>query len=110
VSGADQQTNVISFDIFRAPTWGDFYAKDGNAGGGSNEAWNTGFLDADPTSPPTNGANFNSSGNAHILRPDTFSTQAVPEPSSMALLFSGVGVIGVFGARRLRGRKPALAV
>lgn len=104
---------VLEFDIFRVPTWGDFYAKDGNAGGqGVNTAWNWGFasgesegLGNDPeTSPPANG-----SLNGHILVPDTESPnggpQPVPAPPAVVLSVLGLASFGVIGLRR-RDRRP----
>ncbi|HOD67315.1 MAG TPA: PEP-CTERM sorting domain-containing protein [candidate division Zixibacteria bacterium] len=79
----------------RAPVWGDFYAKDGRAGGlGLNEAYNAGFGAPDPTAMPGNG----SIGNK-ILRPDT-STTVVPEPGTMLLM--GIGLAGAGVVRRWR--------
>ncbi len=59
----------IEFDCTRLPMWGDFYAKDGQAGGyGLNSAWNAGFTadDSDPELPVQDGSIDN-----HILVPDT---------------------------------------
>ena len=89
--GSDQS---ISFDSDRAPMWGDFYAKDGMAGGqGQNYAYNTGF-GTDPTSPTQ-------SFDAWIPVPDT-QTTTVPEPTTLALF--GVGLAGLLGLRRKSNR------
>jgi hypothetical protein len=86
-------TLQISFDSFRSPVWGDFYAKDGKTQGESNTAHNEGFtaLDTDPTVAASSG-----SVDYHILRPDT----VVPEPSS----FAGLGGL-LLGSLPLLRRK-----
>ena len=90
----------VAFDSWRAPVWGDFYAKDGKAHSDVfNAIWNSGFThpDSDPNAPPANGAL-----NGHLLRPDTTVTP-IPEPGTLALLGLGLGAAGV----RLRRRKRA---
>ncbi|MFI4911074.1 MAG: hypothetical protein ACIAQZ_05350 [Sedimentisphaeraceae bacterium JB056] len=68
---------TLKFDSYRSPVWGDFYAKDGNAGDEiTNTICNSGFLAADPTLPITD-----ISVTGHLPTPDT-----VPEPSTFALL------------------------
>jgi len=84
--GAGGQTQW-SFFSRRNPTWGDFYAKDGRAGGmGLNTARNAGFANADPLDAPDN-----HSMGYKILRPDT--QAVVPEPTTLGLL--GAGLIGI---------------
>ena len=77
---------TLSFYCDRAPTWGDFYAKDGKG----VLAYNTGFTsdDVDPTCPASNG-----SLNGHLLVPDT-----VPEPGLLTLL--GIGGVGLLRRKR----------
>jgi hypothetical protein len=92
--GAEGQTEW-TFYSRRAPVWGDFFAKDGQAGGlGFNTAWNAGYLAPDPLSPPTQG-----SIGYKILRPDT--DTVIPEPGTLSLL--GLGLFGI--AARMRRRK-----
>jgi hypothetical protein len=76
-----------SFLSDRTPVWGDFYAK----GGDESYAQNDGLLTA----------NLNSDNvNLFIARPDTNSV--VPEPSTYALL--GTGLAGVLGFAKRRRR------
>lgn len=89
-------TVEISFNSYRTPVWGDFYAKCGNVGGTQNTIWNTGFLAADPTAPAADG-----SLNNHLLVPDSVDTR-VPEPGTLALLGLGLPAL-----RLLRRRKTS---
>ncbi len=73
--GTSGNVSTIEFDCTRRPVWGDFYSKDGTAGGyGINAAWNAGFTagDQDPNDPPSDG-----SVGAHALVPDTFTSSPV---------------------------------
>ena len=77
---------TASFHSPRAAVWGDFYAKDGQAGGaGWNAIWNAGFAADDPLDPAGNG-----SVDYQILRPDTEDVPPVvdpiPEPAGLGLL------------------------
>lgn len=86
-------TVIVSFDSNRDPVWGDFYAKDGKAGGQAGiwaSLWNEGFLAADPTDPAADGSVLD-----HLLVPDS-----VPEPATVALL--AVGAAGFLLRRRCR--------
>lgn len=81
----------FSFKSCRAPMWGDFYSKDGKAGGVTNAAWNAGFAAADPTVALHDGPE-----QWHMLVPDT----AVPEPASLIAL--STGVVGLLFRKRRR--------
>ena len=84
ISPTEKTTYItFSFETWRPPVWGDFYAKDGNVG--PVYAYNTGFLDADPNSDAGDGK--------HIVVPDGTGTSLVPEPGTMILL--GLGLIGI---------------
>ena len=77
---------TFSFESWRAPVWGDFYARDGVQGPDHIDvyAYNSGFLDPDPTS--------DAGDSKHIVVPDG-SSSPVPEPGTMLLL--GLGLIGI---------------
>jgi hypothetical protein len=89
----DSMSMTWSFYSDRAPVWGDFYAKDGKAGGADNYAYNKGFADSDPLAPPADDSLL-----CHILVPDTFSDTPggdnhAAEPSALALMvLSGLGL------------------
>ncbi len=93
-AGNSQTVDQICFESFKVPVWGDFYAKDGNAGGqGTNTAWNAGFVDPDPQVPPSTDPGQT---NFHILRPDSDSgggEPPVPEPASLGIL--GIALLAV---------------
>lgn len=82
---ANELTETFSFKSFIAPTWGDFYAKDGQAGGEDNYVFNSTIAEADPLDPPSDG-----SINCKILRPDTTPGTVIPEFNSLALAMMGV--------------------
>ena len=87
----DSGGNSFSFDSPRAPMWGDFYAKDGQAstGGIKNYVYNSDFGEAV--------ANANDYNAPHAIDPDQNSLykilvpDTIPEPATMVLL--GLGSI-----------------
>lgn len=90
-----------SFHSYKAPTWGDFYAKDGKVDGIDVTAWNEDFLQTDPTAPAQSGLLQDVTGTYinKILRPDTQST-VVPEPGTIMLLGLGLSGIGLLRRKR----------
>jgi len=81
---------------YRAPVWGDFYAKDGTAGNPSdvfNVAYNAGFDSAPPSIPAGEGPIANK-----ILVPDTnVPGNLIPEANTLAL--AGMGLASLLGFR-----------
>ncbi len=91
------ETTHIAFDTYRAPVWGDFYAR--GAGLGLTTAWNAGFAggDSDPFAQPQDGSLA-----FHILVPNgrTTQTDPIPEPSTMILFGTGLLASGLVFRRR----------
>ncbi len=69
-------TLTVSFDCWREPVWGDFYAKNGITGGTDNTAWNgntpgiLGFAEPDADPDPILFPAADGSVDCHILVPD----------------------------------------
>jgi len=77
--------NSVTFTTEQAPVWGDFFAT-----GGQDYAYNVGIS----TLPDAGTTDFT----YWIARPD--GATSVPEPSTLVLLLSGMGVLA--GAARFR--------
>jgi len=96
-----ETTEVITFDSSRMPVWGNFYSRDGVAGGGGqNAVWNAGFVDPefDPETPIYDG-----SYRYHIIVPNTeIAGEVIPEPASVALLLMGLPGLALYARRRNR--------
>ncbi len=85
----------------KRPVWGDFYTKDGRAGGlGFNAAWNAGLGMADPTSSTTNFTNW-------IPTPDTLAVEPPPPVPLPAAAWMGLSLLGGVGAGGYVRRKRA---
>lgn len=116
-NGTDVESLKFSILTWRAPEWGDFYAKDGTDGGSEVYAYNRGFVssDSDPVVVQDVKSILESGGTLtyesdHILRPDsviikngTTPPTEVPEPATLGLL--GLGMLAIGAIRR---RKVAL--
>jgi hypothetical protein len=92
--GPGGYTYKITFDSYRAPVWGSFYAKDGKAAGIDVTAWNAAF------NGPLSGTTVGDPA-GYIATPDTRRIPVVPEPSALAI--AGLGILG-FGGYALRKR------
>ncbi len=83
---------VLQFYSNRAPVWGNFYAKNGRAGGDGdwNAVWNVGLANLDSTDITD-----------FIARPDTVLTPPpeIREPGTMALLGAGLVALGLIRRR-----------
>ena len=90
--GSTNLSVVYILKTVRVPVWGDFYSKDGAAGGTDNTVWNDGF-GTDPTLATLDFTDW-------IPTPDT--AVIVPLP---AAVWAAMALCGVVGAARLRGRR-----
>jgi hypothetical protein len=92
--GAGSTSYTWFFYSDREPMWGNFYAKDGTDGGGSDKidvtAWNAGFT----SSVQEGDLGF------FVAVPDTKTYVAPPVPIPPTVYLLGVGLIGLVGLRR----------
>ncbi len=92
VDRPDSDGLVVEFYSNRVPVWGNFYSKNGNAGGlGTNSVWNLGLESANADS-----------GNVSyfIARPNSVQEPPeIPEPGTMALLGAGLVALGLIRRR-----------
>lgn len=96
----------FSVETRKQPVWGDFYSKDGKAGGTINTLWNTGLPMEDPIADIGDG-----SVNYHLLVPDTQEAPGpnpVPEPLTGGAVLMSMGGLLAYVRRRLRARTNAL--
>ncbi len=103
--------NTVSFSSWKAPVWGDVYAKDGKYEGGQwTWVYNAGVLDAgfDPSTASLD--RQAGAGWAYVLRPDTVEGgegfSHTPEPSLGLLLLLGIIPVGI-GVRLRRLRRQS---
>jgi len=96
----------LSFSTTHAPVWGDFYAKDGAAGGlGTNFAYNVGFfadtgsgLTSNQGGPPDATGPFTN----WVARPDgAIEPPVIPEMSSI-VAWLGLAVCGLIAVKKTR--------
>ena len=92
--GDSPLTWMIEFDSDRGPRWGDFYAKNGEAGQiGTNTVYNAGFGTAIPDDTLVQSGSYMD----HLLVPDT--GNLIPEPTVLGILAVG-GLTWVIKRRR----------
>jgi hypothetical protein len=92
---------TFSFTTTHEPVWGDFYAKDGNAGGVENYAYNAGFSEgvSDQGGPLGTEANFPIAWVPRPNGPPDGPPPTVPEPMSVAVWSLLAGIVAVISSR-----------